>query len=473
MSFSNQTNLPNGQGSLLQILYTAGVKMNVSRSFPEWDVIRKLKVSKSKAREAKFMIQAALGYAAIQGRNPGASNRAFPRNQNVDLSEKTAQFKEIDVTLEVPYQVIDAEKDSPEKYASLLAIEIDSKATAQRRLMTAKWYLDGTGVHGTTSAVPTVSGGFLTVNMSTANTARGHAGAFEVGDLFVPYSQSGTRHDAAVTAVDVNPADSVNDPIDCYKVVSRNHRTGDVVFRAQSYGSAANTYADLSATGAGTITTNDVWYRIGQQTIPDLTSIADYDTASEDLLGLEAFSANDGRVVQGITMSGQTAGTRYDHQGAAISMDVLQQLLSDGKIAVGDGVYKWPIATMHPQTLSALIRERETDRRIISVDDNKRGVKFLAYQHEDDTVRLQGREFCAPKRIYLLPEPMESDQPKPLAMYGTDFTPVREPGSSSDWRLKATSNGYVAAAQSFLHSRLLYLSTHPAAILCAHNFTNT
>lgn len=463
MALSKQTALPGGQGSLLQILYTAGVKMNVSRAFPEWDVIRKLKVSKSKAREVQFMIQSALGYAAIQSRSPGASNRAFPRNQNVDLSEKTANYKEYDVTLEVPYQVIDAEKDSKEKYASLLAIEIDSKATAQRRLLTCKWYLDGTGVHGTTAAAPTAVTGTVTVNMSTSDTARGHAGCFEVGDLYVPYTNAGVRQDVSV----------VSGTIDCYKVISRNYRTGDVVFRPLEYTSATNTYSDLTTNGAGTISSGDVWYRIGQTSIPDLTAIGDYDTATEELLGLEAFSANDGRLVQGITMSGQTGGTRYDHQNAAVSMDVMQQLLSDGKIAVGDGVYKWPIASMHPLTLNALLREHETDRRIISVDDNKRGVKYLAYQHEDDTVRLQGREFCAPKRIYLLPEPLESDQPKPLAMYGTDFTPVREPGSNSDWRLKATSNGYVAAAQSFLHSRMLYLCTHPASILVAHNFTNT
>jgi hypothetical protein len=465
MAFTNQTNLPNGQGSLLQILYTAGVKMNVSRAFPEWDVIRKLKISKSKAREAKFMLQTALGYAAIQSRAPGASNRAFPRNQTVDLSEKTAQFKEYDVTLEVPYQVIDAEKDSPEKYASLLATEIDSKAIAQRRILTCKWYLDGTGVHGTTSAAPTdFTGGTVAVTMSSTDTSRGHAGCFELGDLFVPYSAAGSRQDVTVSS----------GTVDCYKVISRNHRTGIVVFRPQAYDTATNTYSDLTATAANNISSGDVWYRIGQATIPDLTaSITDYDSLTEELLGLEAFSANDGRVVQGITMSGSTAGTRYDHSGAAVSTDVLEQLLSDGKIAVGDGVYRWPIATMHPQTRSALVRERETDRRFVSVDDNKRGVKFLAFQHEDDTVRLVGREFNHPKRIYLLPEPMEKGQPAPLAMYGSDFVPVREPGSNSDWRLKATSNGYVAAAQSFLHSRMLYLCTHPASILVAHNFTNT
>lgn len=464
MTFSNQTGLPSGQGSLLQILFTAGVKVNVSKAFPEWDYIRKLRVSKSKARQAKFMIQSALGYAAIQSRNPGTSNRAFPRNQSVDLSEKTAEFKEYDVTLEVPYQVIDAEKDTPEKYASLLAIELDSKAIAQRRLMTCKWYLDGTGVHGTLAATPTTfTDGNVYTTMASTDTARGFAGCFEIGDLFVPYSAAGVRSDVTVSS----------GTIDCYKVASRNYRTGEVVFTPQSYSSSTNTYTALTATAAGTVASGDVWYRIGQQTIPNLSSISDYDTATEELLGLESFGAADGRTVQGITMSGGTAGTQFDNGGSAISVDVLQQLLSDGKINVGDGVYRWPLATMHPQTLSALIRERETDRRFVTVDDNKRGVKFLAYQHEDDTVRLQGREFCHPKRIWMLPDPLEAGQPKPLAMYGTDFMPVREPGSNSDWRLKATSNGYVAAAQAFMHSRMLYMCTHPASILMARNFTNS
>jgi len=470
MAFSNQTNLANGQGSILQTIFSGGVNVNASRSFPEMDTIRQLRISKSQARNVKFMLETALGYASAQARNPGTANRAFPAGQSVDLSEKTAEFKEMDCTLEVPQQVVDAEKGSPEKYESLLALETQAKSIVVARLQACKWYLDGTGVHGTIASAANVgtlaTTGQTDVTMSITDTSRGHAGCFEIGDIYTVAQADGTAR-----AFTGTPSGTIYG----MKVLSRNHRTQVVRFQViDSAGTAITGLTNLNL-GAG-----DVLYRVGQPTGGgynvagiNLSSIADYDTASEDMVGLESFSANDGRIVQGITMSGATAGTRYDNGGNAISTDLLEQLLSDGDIACGNGVFTYPIGVMHPMSRSALIREREADRRFVTAEDGKRGTKFLAFQHEDHTVRLIGREFCHPKRVFLLPVPRGGDRQKPLAMLGSDYMPVKPPGSNSEWYLKATSSGYVAVFQSFMHKRQTMLNTYPAAILVGHNFTNT
>lgn len=470
MAFSNQTNLPSGQGSVLQTIFTGSVNVNANRSFPEMDTIRQLRISKSQAREVKYMIETALGYAAAQARNPGTANRAFPAGQAVDLSEKTAQFKEFDVTVEVPQQVVDAEKESPEKYESLLALELQAKSIVTSRLTVCKFYLDGTGVHGTAASAANVgtlaTTGQVAVTMDIADTKRGHAGCFEIGDVYVPKQNDGTTR-----TVSGSPSATVYG----YKVLSRNHRTQVVTFQIVD-----SSYAAITGVTNTNIAATDVFYRVGQPTGGtygsagiDLTAITDYDTVSEDMVGLESFAAADGRVVAGITMSGATAGTQYDHGGVAISTDALEQLLSDGDIACGNGVFSYNVGTMHPLTRSALIRERETDRRFVTATDNKRGVNFLAFQHEDHTLRLVGREFCHPKRIYCLPTPKGNDRAKPLALIGSDFKPVLLPGSSSEWYLKATSSGYVAVFQSFMHARRLMINTYPASILMARNFSNT
>ncbi len=473
MSFANQTSLPNGQGSILQTIFTGGVAVNANRSFPEMDTIRQLRMSGSQARNVNFMLETALGYAAAQMANPSTSNRAFPSGQSADLSEKTAEFKEFHVTLEVPQNVVDAEKGSSEKYESLVAIETRAKAIVTARLQCADFYLDGTGVRGTISSAADVgtlsSTGQVDVTMSSSDTARGHAGLFEIGDIYVPKQADGTARTFTGSA---------SETVLGLKVLSRNHRTQ--VVRFQIIG-AAPTYTAVTGITNANLASTDVLYRVGQPSAngmsgegPDLSSISDYDTISESLVGLETFGANDGRVCQGITYSGATAGTRYDHGGQTVSFDVLEQLLSDGEIAVGNGVMSWSQALCHPLTRSQLLKEHQTDRRVVTAEDNKRGSKFLAFQHEDQTVRLIGREYVKPNRIYLPPTPKGNDRQKPIALIGSDFKPVIVPGSGgSEWHLKATSSGYVGAFQSFMFRRALMLCTYPAAILTAHNFSNS
>lgn len=474
MSYSNQTNLPSGQGSVLQTVFTGGVSVQANKSFVEMDAIRQMKMSSTTAREVKYLLETALGYAAAQARNPGTANRAFPAGQAVDLSEKTAQFKEFEVTVELPETVVMAQQGSPESYESLMALETRAKAIVTSRLRCAKFYLDGTGVHGTASAGSTSVGsltatGQFYVPMSITDTSRGHAGCFEVGDIYVPKQNDGTTRTFTGTA---------SSTIYGLKVLQRSHRTQRVYF--QICGTPDNGYVAITGITATNLASGDVFYRVGQPTGGgygtagiDLTAISDYDTASEDVVGIESFSANDGRVVAGVTMSGATAGTRYDHDAGLCSTEMIEQLISDGEIAVGNGEFSWSMGLCHPLTRSALLRERETDRRFVTETDNKRGVKFLAFQHEDQTVRIVGREFVHPKRFHLLPTPRGADRSKPIVLIGSDYKPVKLPGQSSEWYLKATSGGYVAAMQSFMRTRHLFLNQYPAAILTAHNFTNT
>jgi hypothetical protein len=135
MAFSNISNLQ--LGNLLQIVFSNGVRNQISIDFRDFEMIKRAKVSSSAARELRFMFQTALGAAAIQYRDPGTSGRSFPSAQQAGISENTAKFKELNATIELEYNLWDRARTSPEKYAEPLALEIDSKASSAKRRLAA------------------------------------------------------------------------------------------------------------------------------------------------------------------------------------------------------------------------------------------------------------------------------------------------------------------------------------------------
>ena len=124
MAFSNIDNL--NLGNLLQILFTDGVRNQISKDFRDFEYIKRARMTNSVARELRFMLQTSFGPAAIQYRDPGTSGRPFPAAQQATVSEKTAKFKELNSTIELEYNLWDRARKSPEKYAEPLA---DRKST--------------------------------------------------------------------------------------------------------------------------------------------------------------------------------------------------------------------------------------------------------------------------------------------------------------------------------------------------------
>ncbi len=459
MTYSNIDSL--NLGSLLQIVFSNGVRNLISQDFRDFEMIKRAKVGSSLARELRFALQSSLGAAAIQYRNPGTSNRSFPDAQQVTQGEFTAKFKEINATLELEYNLWDRARQSPEKYAEPLALEVDSKASAAKRRLCADLYGDGTGVTGTvaSAAVTSPASDQLVFTLSALNAARGHVGFFEFGDILVLKATAG-----GASALDTSLA---TEPI-YWKVVNKDRELGTVTLQGL-------TAALVSAGSISSITTQptagDVFYRYGQPTIPNLGSISDYGTATEVIAGLESLVANDGRSIHGITMSGAFAGTRQDCKGNPIDVKFIQKVMDKAKVSVGQDRYRWKIMEMAPETHASLIESRETDRRFQTVEDNKRGVKYFAYIHGNDVLECASSEYCPPKRLYIFPESKAGE--KVLEYHGSDFATVKGPGMA-DWHLKpSASGGYVNTMQSFLQAVGVMIAKHPAAVAVCENFVNT
>jgi hypothetical protein len=455
MAFSNQTNLT--LGNLLQIMFTEGVRTQISRAFPEFDLIKKIKVKGSNPRQIKFMLNTGFGPAAIQYRNPGTSGRAFPTAQKSRVTEPTADLKEIDGTVELEYQLYESARTSPEKYAEPLAMEVENKTTAKRRRICADWYGDGTGVVGTVTSASdaSIASGLVTVTLNEGTSARGHAGQFEIQDLLLAKQSNGTAR-----------TPTGGSGFYAYRVKSKNLRAGTVVLEIVSSAEAV-----ISTYTASGLTAGDMFYRIGQPTFPDLSgSVSDYGTVTEVFPGLESWTANDGRTLFGLTMDGTTKGTRVDAGTDPVSTEHIQQLLTDLKYTVGEDVYKWAQLTSHPKTYDAFINAGELDRRFQVMDDIKRGSKYFAYVHGNDMLRMVSREFCAPQRIWALPDNQASEG-KVFEYYGTDFSAVKAPNGDEFHLKPASGGGHTADVVSYMHARFVIICNHPAAVGAITNFT--
>lgn len=453
MSFSPIGNLD--LGKFLQIVFTRGAMVQASKSQKEWEMISKMRDGNPNGRQRNFLFINGLGYAAAQSANPALTS-AFPAAQKASIAEYTALYKEFDVTVELEYNLWKAASLTPEKYAEPLAKEIELKAIVARRIMGTYLFGDGTGVFGEISTASDDTGaGTVTVTLQTGDSDRGHVRWFQQGDVFKTVQPSG--------AAQATPP-SVGSGFYGWQVVDVKPKLNQVVFKPVN-----SSYSALSLT-ASNFAAGNVFYRVGQQVTPNLTSLGDYGSASDVMAGLETLVAADGRLVHGITMSGPAAGTVLDWNNAALDITALQEGLDEVDMRTGKGEFSYKMAVMAPESRAALIASREDDRRFNVVTDALRGGKGFGYMHDEDTVLYTPSEFCPKKRIYVLPEG-KVDGNKVVSYFGTDFEPVSDPMGNKFHLKPAAGGGHEKNIITYMGTRGTLVCHRPAAILQIRNFT--
>lgn len=454
MSFSN-IDVP-ALGNLLQIKFSDGIRNQISKDFRDFEMVMRAKVSNSAARSLRFLLLTAFGVDAINYANPGQLDSAFPSADRSTLSEYEAKFKELRSTIEVQYDLFERAIQSPEKYGEPIKVEMDSKLSASKRRLAADYNADGTGALGQVVS-QTLVGGSAVVQLSIVDAARGHAGMFEFEQKVQHWAANGGAGSAVTVATGT---------FSYWKVRAKNRDLQTVTLRA------VNTLGNEVATTAWTPVSGELLYRKGQgdnSDIPDTTAIADYGTATQVIAGLESLTANDGRVIHGMTMSGSLAGSRYDAGGNPIDVRHIQRAMSQVKVNVGQDQYSWKMMIQAPETLDSLIESRETDRRFNTMEDATRGTKKFMYQHQNDSLECYTSEYCLPKRIWIMPESKAGQ--KVMEFHGSDFKTVKAPGGG-DFHLKPSATGYVATVVSYLQAIGVIICKHPASVAVINNFTN-
>lgn len=461
MDFSPIGNLD--LGKYLQIVFTRGAMVQVSKSQREWEMISRMRDGNPNGRERRFMFINALGYAAAQTANPALTS-SFPLGQKASIQEYTALYKEFDVTVELEYNLWKAASLSPEKYAEPLAKEIELKSIVARRIMGIHLFGDGTGVFGTASAtISSDSANQVSVTLKSGYNDRGHVRWFQQGDLFLAKNPDGS---AANPTVD-------SGTFAAWRVKRIEPKNDIVVF--EPIDASGNV---LDITGAGdpvaydsNIDEDDVFYRYGQKVIPNLSSVGDYGSATDVIPGLGSLVSNDGRLVHGITMDSSAGGTILNLGGStALSIDALQEGLDEVDMRVGKGEFSYKQAVMSPEARRELIASREEDRRFNTVDDTLRGGKNFGYVHDEDTVLFVPSEFCPKQSLYVLPEGKQ-DGNKVISYFGTDFEPVQEPMGSKMFLKPGNGGGHEKNIVMYMGTRGTLVCHRPASILKITNWS--
>jgi len=453
MAFSPIGNLD--LGKYLQIVFTRGAMVQVSKSQREWEMISRMRDGNPNGRERRFMFINSLGYAAAQTANPALTS-SFPAGQKASIAEYTAEYKEFDVTVELEYNLWKAASLSPEKYAEPLAKEIELKSIVARRIMGIHLFGDGTGVFGTASA--TIADSAYEVAVTLKAGSAGHVRWFQQGDLFKACNQDSTV---------VSPT-LVSGTFSAYRVKRIEPKNDKVIFEAVD---ASGSVLELDPIAGSGLAEDDVFYRYGQKVIPNLASVGDYGKATDVIPGLGSLVANDSRLVHGITMDSSAGGTILDLGGSvALSTDALQEGLDEVDMRVGKGEFSYKQAVMSPEARRELILSREDDRRFNTVEDTLRGGKNFGYMHDEDTVLFVPSEFCPKNELYVLPEGKQ-DGNKVISYFGTDFEPVQEPMGSKMFLKPGSGGGHEKNIVMYMGTRGTLVCHRPASVLKIQNWS--
>lgn len=457
MTYASRNTVSNlDLASFLKIYQSNGVYNNLATQSDLWKYFLKQRVRGAEGRSLKYLLRTSYGPAAVQ--SLAISEGAYPAAQRSDLSEATAQYKDFGLTVSVPKSLVGKTGNDLVQYADPLTEELDAKAIAAARVMSAQMMGDGTGVIGVIEGTPTINTttDVITIVLDTTNAAAGksHIGWFMEGDKIKVYNTSGTQQSSDGTGASTG----------YMKVVTVDPDTDTIT--CQEYTSADALITD--ATAVSTLSDGDYIYRFGT-TANDYDggeAVSDYGTASECLAGLESLAADDGRTVHGLTMSGVLSGSWKDCGGAAIDPAHFQSALSKAKRRAGKGRYKYSQAFMFDTVYDALVEANETDRRFQVGDPGNRGFKSLGYQHGKDFVEFVTDEFVPKKRCWILPEAKDV-----LEMHGKDFEIV-EANPGQKFHLGVNGDGLnTRTLKSYMEGSAVVICKHPAAVIALENFT--
>jgi hypothetical protein len=458
MAFSNISE--QALGKFLQISFDQGVRNQLSEDFRDFEQVKAVRIGDPDGRENRFLLKTGYGPSAAQYANPNFTS-AFPKSQRITTSEHTVVFKELDITVEIEYNLWNRARKSPSKYAEPLAEELSSKSIVGKRRVACDWYGDGTGVLGKGGAAAddsAIGSGTVTIAIDESSTAPGFIGWFEYGDVLIAATETGTA---------VEPEDGGAQPLPSfygYLVTGKSRKTSTLTLQLVD-----SDYQPVTGAAASNLDAASDFDRVGQPTIPDRTAIADYGSATEAFTGLGSLVADDGRTVNGITMSGVTGSTVVDAGAALIDVDYIEEVLNDVKIRVGENAYTYKKMCMAPEAHSAFVKGRETDRRFNTLTDNARGLKVFGYQHRNDFLEAYGTEFCRKDHIYMLPEAKSGA--KVFEARFTDFETVKANDTSAFHLKPSASGGHERVITTYMESMGQFVCKHPAAVALIKNFS--
>jgi len=473
-SFSNVTGLDHG--ILLDIVFTKGVRDQISQDFAEFKLVQSIRNKEATPRALTYKVLTHRGPSRVQYMNPGSSSEAMPAGQKVGISEHTAYFKELAATIEVDSNLIQRLNATQAKAADELALEMDNTVLDVRRKICRDFYGDGTGLIVRAKSVVVTDGAAGTGKVTVTAAAPG-----ETVDSLATYGSITFLEEGMVLAIATKAGAAVNvsgetAAASIYGWLVSNVDVDAGTFVVKPVNSSYAPLAIDAASGtANQIVDNFVagtcFYDLCQVgAFPDQTGLSavDYGTASKSIVGIESLSANDGRIVNGLTMSGIFAGSVHS-ASSVITIDMFQSALSKAKRRVGQSAASWNNIMLHDRSWDVLVLSIEDDRRFYADDSAARGSRSFKFQHGKDSLELVVSEFCPINRAFALPTNVKGGAA--VQFHCTDMVSQKSPDGGSPWHRQMTSGSYNKRFVAFESGYMQLVASQPAAIVAIKGFT--
>ena len=456
MAVSEVTALTHGEA--LKIFFTDGVFVQVNEAFEDFKLLKRFKVDSAASvgsRQINWEIVSDLGIGAVGFPNVGRSGSDFIAAQQSSSSEKTAYLRELQATVEVEEGLVSrALKSREQRYFEPLELEAKLKRLGMMKRLAFALYQGGIGVIGEISSVNVNSAvaNQAVVTLQQTDTDIGFVGGFELNDRVVHKAAAGTAGTAPTISAGT---------FDYWLVKNKDRDAGTVTLApVNTLGTTVNVSAWAPAAG-------EAIYPDSQGTFPNTGSVTDWGTETDNIVGLESWSADDSRTVFGVAMTGATKGSRYSASGSPIDPKHLQRGISRAKNTAGEGLYKYSMLQMAPETEDALIEGREADRYFASVGDKSRGISGrFSYRHRGDALEVYSSEYVPSKRIYSVPQDV-------LQFHSTDIEPIKAQNGDILHLKPSANGGHVNMFDMYLRGFMQIVCVKPSAIMCVHDFLNS
>lgn len=453
----NSSNL--SLNTLLKIWQRGGIVDQLPAHSEIWKLIMKKKTGVDQGRQVNFEIMTGKGLGAIQGGNFGG---ILPVARRVDVAEYTAHYKLTEMAVSYDEDLERRLKGGDASYARPFARELDAKKAGAAQIKSVEVLGDGMGVIGVLTAKAVVSTSadtaVFTISATSANAGKSHIGWILPSDLVKFVASDGTAH---------GTINNTNTNVSYWKILSVDIANNQFTASAYNSSDALINLSDATI-GATDPSSGDYIVRLDTSTFNYDTYASDYNLACEVGVGLESLSANDGRTVHGMTMSGLLAGTRKDCNGAVLDGEKFIDLLSKANQILGAEEFKamkYSDALMYNGTYDNLIKDGAAQRQFVNVRDVETGLDNIGARYMKTAITFTPDPYVQSQRVWVLPNSADC-----LEYLGTDFEEMSDGQGKKGHRNINSSGRFKKEIVRFFQSGGVLLSRKPSSLLALEDF---